>query len=580
MKPQSAGGERAHGAVGAVEHAHGADRLGHLLAVGADVLDRRGADRARDAGQALDAGQAAGHAVGHERVPRLAGGDLERWRPSRATPRVAMRTTVPGEALVGDDDVRAAGEHEQRLAGPVGRGRRPRSTRLLARAPRRSGPRGRRGAGSSGRSGARRLRVGIRAPRRRTQPDAPARTVASAPPARPRRRAALRMRPGAAGRRLAVAARLAPGGGRPGQRHRAERHRGPARARGPRGRRARHDHPARAPRPAAHGGRAVSRSIMAVDAHADFPHGLRIVVHEHVAVAALAAGHRSRARRRRRHPAARQLDAAACRSSPWPLRPPATRSATSAPLRAVALLAAAPPELRAKVSRVYAGPRGLTAPLARRPGPLLRRRRPPARRSGRRRPACSPTAARRARPTSTCACPSARPRAASRTRRRRAEQPDADQPAGRRAARAAPDQPHDPTHRWDHDLTLDLWSRVVSTANLLHNLRVPETARNLAALDFALTRLDARAYRACAHRHDRGRAKPSTLDRGSVGTSWKAAAAISRSSRSSASAAAAPTRSTGWSTRACAGSSSSRPTPTPRRCRCATPTSSSTSATT
>ena len=33
------------------------------------------------------------------------------------------------------------------------------------------------------------------------------------------------------------------------------------------------------------------------------------------------------------------------------------------------LLAAAPPELRAKVSRVYAGPRGLTAPLA--AGPVL-----------------------------------------------------------------------------------------------------------------------------------------------------------------------------------------------------------------
>jgi cell division protein FtsQ len=38
-------------------------------------------------------------------------------------------------------------------------------------------------------------------------------------------------------------------------------------------------------------------------------------------------------------------------------------------LRIVALLAAAPPELRAKVSRVYAGPRGLTAPLD--AGPIL-----------------------------------------------------------------------------------------------------------------------------------------------------------------------------------------------------------------
>ena len=120
MKPQSAGPSDRTVAVGAVEHAHGVDRLGHLLAVGTDVLDRRRADRARDAGQALHAGQSAGHAVGHERVPRLAGGDLERGAVARDAARGDAHDGA-GEALVGDHDVRAAGEHEQRLAGPVGR---------------------------------------------------------------------------------------------------------------------------------------------------------------------------------------------------------------------------------------------------------------------------------------------------------------------------------------------------------------------------------------------------------------------------------------------------------------------------
>ena len=109
-------------------------------------------------------------------------------------------------------------------------------------------------------------------------------------------------------------------------------------------------------------------SIMAVDAHADFPHGLRIVVHEHVAVAALASGSD-------RLPVA--ADGALLRgSSPGGLPvvavaapPPGDTLSDKRTLRIVTLLAAAPPELRAKVSRVYAGPRGLTAPLD--AGPIL-----------------------------------------------------------------------------------------------------------------------------------------------------------------------------------------------------------------
>ena len=126
-------------------------------------------------------------------------------------------------------------------------------------------------------------------------------------------------------------------------------------------------------------------AVMAVDAHADFPHRLRIVVHEHVAVAALAAGSD-------RVPVAADgtlLRGSATSGLPVVTvasPPPGDTLGDKRTLRAVALLAAAPPELRAKVSRVYAGPRGLTAPAERRPGPVLRRGRPPAREMGRRGP--------------------------------------------------------------------------------------------------------------------------------------------------------------------------------------------------
>lgn len=109
-------------------------------------------------------------------------------------------------------------------------------------------------------------------------------------------------------------------------------------------------------------------AVMAVDAHADFPHRLRIVVHEHVAVAALAAGSD-------RVPVA--ADGTLLRGSSTsglPVvtvasPPPGDALGDKRTLRAVALLAAAPPALRAKVSRVYAGTRGLTAPLS--AGPVL-----------------------------------------------------------------------------------------------------------------------------------------------------------------------------------------------------------------
>jgi cell division protein FtsQ len=109
-------------------------------------------------------------------------------------------------------------------------------------------------------------------------------------------------------------------------------------------------------------------AVMGVDAHPDFPHGMRIVVHEHVAVAALTSGSD-------RVPVA--ADGTLLRGSSTSglpevavaAPPPGDTLADRRILRVIALLAAAPPELRAKVRRVYAGPRGLTAPLA--DGPVL-----------------------------------------------------------------------------------------------------------------------------------------------------------------------------------------------------------------
>jgi cell division protein FtsQ len=109
-------------------------------------------------------------------------------------------------------------------------------------------------------------------------------------------------------------------------------------------------------------------AVMSVEAHADFPHRLRVVVHEHVAVGALAAGG----------------DRVAVAADGTLLRGSATRGlpviaaggqpggatvGDRAALREIALLAAAPAPLRARVVRVYAGPRGLTAPLS--DGPIL-----------------------------------------------------------------------------------------------------------------------------------------------------------------------------------------------------------------
>ena len=105
------------------------DGAGDFLAVRADVLDRRGAGRAGDAGQALDAGEARLDGAGDGVRPDLARGQFQRRpREFEAAGRDAQRGAV--EALVADDQVAAAADDQQR-----GTARRP--PRARRRPPRR-----------------------------------------------------------------------------------------------------------------------------------------------------------------------------------------------------------------------------------------------------------------------------------------------------------------------------------------------------------------------------------------------------------------------------------------------------------
>jgi cell division protein FtsQ len=109
-------------------------------------------------------------------------------------------------------------------------------------------------------------------------------------------------------------------------------------------------------------------AVQTVEAHADFPHRLRIVVHEHVAVGALG----SDAGR-----VAVAADGTILRGSSTsglpivavPATPGGDELRDRDALRAVAVLAAAPAPLRTRVTKVFMGARGLTAPM--RNGPTL-----------------------------------------------------------------------------------------------------------------------------------------------------------------------------------------------------------------
>ncbi|HEX3318646.1 MAG TPA: FtsQ-type POTRA domain-containing protein [Solirubrobacteraceae bacterium] len=107
---------------------------------------------------------------------------------------------------------------------------------------------------------------------------------------------------------------------------------------------------------------AVYPSIRAVEADASFPHTLKIVVSERVPVGALTAGRRS-------VPVAADgtllpgLRANTLAAVPVPALPSGPRLTNPAALRAVRVLAAAPPALRARVDELASGKGGLRATL-------------------------------------------------------------------------------------------------------------------------------------------------------------------------------------------------------------------------
>ena len=109
-------------------------------------------------------------------------------------------------------------------------------------------------------------------------------------------------------------------------------------------------------------------TVLDVSTHADFPHGLRIAVHERNPIGAVVAG-------TQRVPVA--ADGTLMRTTSSADLPeisakalPGGSHASDPDVRhAVAVLSAAPPALRARVRRVYVGERGWTLPL--RNGPVL-----------------------------------------------------------------------------------------------------------------------------------------------------------------------------------------------------------------
>jgi cell division protein FtsQ len=109
-------------------------------------------------------------------------------------------------------------------------------------------------------------------------------------------------------------------------------------------------------------------TVLAVSTHADFPHGLRIAVHERNPIGAVVAG-------TQRVPVAadgtlmRTTSSADLPEISAKALPGGSRASDPDVRHAVAVLSAAPPALRARVRRVYVGERGWTLPL--RNGPVL-----------------------------------------------------------------------------------------------------------------------------------------------------------------------------------------------------------------
>ena len=217
--------------------------------------------------------------------------------------------------------------------------------------------------------------------------------------------------------------------------------------------------------------------VLRVSTDADFPHRLRIAVHERNPIGAVVAGSQ-------RVPVA--ADGTLMRTTPSAglpaiaakALPGGSHASDTHVRRAIEVLAAAPPALRARVRRVYVGDRGWTLPL--RNGPIL-------------------YLGDSARLAAKWAAVVDRPRRPDLDRRDLPRRPPSRAAGGGRSraapgpGRAADDRErhrdHDHSRRRRHrrpdpDLTLYLGSRVASDENLLQDLRVLESARNLARVHF------------------------------------------------------------------------------------------------
>src|SRR6185503_4733242 len=103
----------------AIEHAYALDAVADLLAVGADVLDRRRAAQPRDARQALEAREIALDREPDQRVPRLTRRRVQRdHRAAHLVPHAALaeRDHQAVEACIRYHHVAAAAEQRHALA--------------------------------------------------------------------------------------------------------------------------------------------------------------------------------------------------------------------------------------------------------------------------------------------------------------------------------------------------------------------------------------------------------------------------------------------------------------------------------